>query len=390
MFGNRLADLTCPVKVGVEIHKPYLDRANLETFVAINEDARTAARKFASKSFDAVILVDFIECLEMREAIAIIHECQRIARKRVVLFVPFGNHPQDSDYFNLGGDHWQTHRSSWEVDHLVDVGFDIALWRQFHNKPNTHDAAMFCVWEPVRCSIVIATYNKADLLELSLRSIRQQNVSFSYEIIVVDDGSQDHTREVCRKFNVKYAYLDRPYYCNPAKARNIGLKMAASDIVIQQCEVIHHSPDCLEKLVTRLQPGNFDFAAVWNAALDSTGIGSPAVSPLVHLIPEICYCGPENPRPFFFLGVAYRSDVFAIGGNDEEFIYPGYDDNWLAECLIRGRGLQPRFWDDVVGYHLHHRRPDWVDGVQNEMGRLYNTKLAKGIFMASGGPWADS
>ncbi|MES2790047.1 MAG: glycosyltransferase, partial [Planctomycetota bacterium] len=70
----------------------------------------------------------------------------------------------------------------------------------------------------IRCSIVMATYNKARLLDLSLQSIAQQSPPFGYEVIVVDDGSADETRAVCLKHGVRYAYLDRPYYCNPSKA----------------------------------------------------------------------------------------------------------------------------------------------------------------------------
>ena len=55
-------------------------------------------------------------------------------------------------------------------------------------------------------SIVMATFNKASSLERTLASITSQSVGFPYEIIVVDDGSSDHTFNVCKKYDVKYAW----------------------------------------------------------------------------------------------------------------------------------------------------------------------------------------
>ncbi|MDO8561013.1 MAG: glycosyltransferase [bacterium] len=46
-------------------------------------------------------------------------------------------------------------------------------------------------------SIVIPTYNRAKTLALTLNSVCQQTLSpEKYEILVVDDGSSDNTKEV--------------------------------------------------------------------------------------------------------------------------------------------------------------------------------------------------
>jgi len=238
-----------------------------------------------------------------------------------------------------------------------------------------------------KCSIVIATYNKADLLDLSLRSIRQQNVPFDYEIIVVDDGSRDHTPQVCKKYDVHYAYLNRPYYTNPAAARNVGLKLAKADVIIQQCEVIHDTRDVIEKLTLRASSRTIDFAAVYNARLDSRGEPTPKAQPFAKVIAGTCYTGPHNTRPLFFLGAAVREDLFAVGGHDESFTMPGYEDNWLADCLIHGRGCMVRSWGDILGWHLDHPRPQWSEMGQAEMKSLYDAKVAAKVFTAASGPW---
>ena len=49
-------------------------------------------------------------------------------------------------------------------------------------------------------SVIIPTFNRAALLRLGLHSIFSQNTSLSYEVIVVDDGNDKETPEVCQYY----------------------------------------------------------------------------------------------------------------------------------------------------------------------------------------------
>lgn len=78
--------------------------------------------------------------------------------------------------------------------------------------------------EPV--SVIIPTFNRADVLEKALESVmRQRNADL--EVIVVDDGSTDDTlsRVVERFPTVKYVYQENS---GPAAARNRGIRLATS------------------------------------------------------------------------------------------------------------------------------------------------------------------
>jgi len=53
---------------------------------------------------------------------------------------------------------------------------------------------------PPLISVIIPTFNRAELLRLSLRSLTRQSLpKQDFEVIVIDDGSSDHTRQVCRE-----------------------------------------------------------------------------------------------------------------------------------------------------------------------------------------------
>ena len=46
-------------------------------------------------------------------------------------------------------------------------------------------------------SVLIATYNRKDLLQKAIKSIQNQNFD-DYEIIISDDGSNDGTADFCQ------------------------------------------------------------------------------------------------------------------------------------------------------------------------------------------------
>lgn len=81
-------------------------------------------------------------------------------------------------------------------------------------------------------SIIIPTYNSADKLNRALSSVSKQ-VFKDYEVIVCDDGSCDHTKEVVNAFyeklNLKYIWQEN--WGGPARARNQGIKIAQGEYI---------------------------------------------------------------------------------------------------------------------------------------------------------------
>jgi glycosyltransferase involved in cell wall biosynthesis len=60
----------------------------------------------------------------------------------------------------------------------------------------------------MKISVAIAAYNAAEYLREAIESVLAQTLP-PYEIVVVDDGSSDHTAEVCRSFGERVRYFYR-------------------------------------------------------------------------------------------------------------------------------------------------------------------------------------
>jgi glycosyltransferase involved in cell wall biosynthesis len=239
----------------------------------------------------------------------------------------------------------------------------------------------------IRASVCIGTRNKATYLARTLASIRAQRVPFSYEILVADDGSTDATGKVCDEYDAIRLYLPNPRYRNPGFARNAAYRAARGEVIIAQSDdVMHRSPDTVQKLVELLKPGEMVFATVLNMK-QVTGDGNWIRCDT----PFHVYSGPERGKPFFFLGSLWRSDVYAIGGNDEQFVEPCWDDNWFADMLIKGKGIVPQYHPYPIGWHQSHEFPESSHDCEHKSRDLYKRKVAdaelKHRWENIGGPW---
>lgn len=81
-------------------------------------------------------------------------------------------------------------------------------------------------------SVVVPTYNRANLLEVTLNSILKQTYK-NIEIIVVSDASKDETASVVRKYDdprIKFFDL-KENLKYPSKVRNFGISQASGEFI---------------------------------------------------------------------------------------------------------------------------------------------------------------
>ena len=104
-------------------------------------------------------------------------------------------------------------------------------------------------------SVIVVTYNRAHFLKDALESIQKQTFK-DYEVILVDDGSTDNTKEIAEEYEgIRYIYQE---HSGISKARNTALKAAKGkwiatldsddlwkkDKLRKQIDYVRTHPDC--------------------------------------------------------------------------------------------------------------------------------------------------
>lgn len=219
----------------------------------------------------------------------------------------------------------------------------------------------------MKCSIILPCFQKGYCLERVLTSIFVQKPSFDFEVIVVDDGPEDGTKEICEKFTVQYFKTGNTKYRNPSFAKNIGYRMAKGDIFILQSSDVVHIGQTLDPLVNDLKDNTFNIATVYNVDNNDGRILT-------------MYTGLQSQRPLFFLGSVLAQHVCKIGGESEDFYEPSWEDVWFVDCLIHGAGLKPVYMPNVIGHHLNHPRPADLAQKDWNMFQIYNKKCRSKVY----------
>ncbi len=78
-------------------------------------------------------------------------------------------------------------------------------------------------------SVIVPTYNRACLLKEALDSVLAQSYG-NVELIVVDDGSTDHTRRLLASYGDRITVLFQPN-TGVSAARNHGIQAASGDLI---------------------------------------------------------------------------------------------------------------------------------------------------------------
>jgi glycosyltransferase involved in cell wall biosynthesis len=117
-------------------------------------------------------------------------------------------------------------------------------------------------------SVVVPLYNEEESLpELTawIKSVMDQN-KFSYEIILIDDGSSDDSWSVVENLkeqdaNIRGIKFRRNY--GKSAALNVGFEAAQGDVVITMDADLQDSPDEIPELYRRVIEEKYDLISGW-------------------------------------------------------------------------------------------------------------------------------
>ena len=143
---------------------------------------------------------------------------------------------------------------------LFSIIFAILMYRLYLRNENT------------MISVIIPTYNRANLIRRSINSILKQTYQ-NLEVIVVDDGSTDNTPlEIKRIQDNRIKYIKLIENKGGSNARNIGIKKARGKYISFQDSDDLYYPNKLEKQIQNIiiKKSNLDFCkikVIYNSSL---------------------------------------------------------------------------------------------------------------------------
>jgi glycosyltransferase involved in cell wall biosynthesis len=117
-------------------------------------------------------------------------------------------------------------------------------------------------------SVIIPLKDEADSLpELTdwIRKVMEAN-AYSYEVILVDDGSTDQSWEVISSIHqndVRFKGIKFKRNYGKSAALNVAFKEAKGDVVITMDADLQDSPDEIPSLYRKVMHENFDLVSGW-------------------------------------------------------------------------------------------------------------------------------
>jgi GT2 family glycosyltransferase len=190
-------------------------------------------------------------------------------------------------------------------------------------------------------SVIIATHNRATELDACLGSLARASRRDAFEIVVVDNGSQDATRDVLARHagdGVRAIFVADP---NRAKARNAGIAAARARLVIF-CDDDTIVPT--DYVAEHLRAHHDERRpAVVSGPIVNVPDRDHLIEPAARHYSRAFFCTCNVSVP--------KADLEAVGGFDERYDLYGWEDTDLG-IRLRARGLVRLFAWSAYIYHI--------------------------------------
>ena len=112
--------------------------------------------------------------------------------------------------------------------------------------------------ETIDLSIIVPAYNAANTIEECVRSVINQKCKYSYELIIVNDGSTDNTLALVEKIQDSHIVLINQENRGFSVARNRGIDEATGRYITFLDSDDYLVDNCLEKMMDRITEADAD------------------------------------------------------------------------------------------------------------------------------------
>ena len=185
-------------------------------------------------------------------------------------------------------------------------------------------------------SVVVPTRNRAAYLAVTLRSLAEQEVEETHEILVVDDASSDGTPALVERAGIRCVRHDRPRGLNAA--RNTGVRESLADLIALVDDDVEAPSGWLRALLegARRHPEAWAYGGPIRARLDgpaprSCGRERPPITALD--------LGAEDTTADLVWGanmLVRRRAFERVGPFDESIAAGGDEEDWLRRLHAMG------------------------------------------------------
>jgi glycosyltransferase involved in cell wall biosynthesis len=211
-------------------------------------------------------------------------------------------------------------------------------------------------------SVIIPTYDRESLYG-TLSSLSMQDYpSDKIETLVIDDGERKIARDICLNFsgklNIKYLEIK---HSGPAKARNLGIKNAAKEIILFLGDDIIADRNLIKThffshMERKAENQGILGRVTWYEKLKIT----PFMLWLENGGPQFDFASLKNAqktdyRHFYTCNISIKR-AFILKYNfyfNENFIYAAYEDSELGYRMEK-KNFELYYYSEALGYHNHH------------------------------------
>jgi succinoglycan biosynthesis protein ExoA len=190
-------------------------------------------------------------------------------------------------------------------------------------------------------SIVLPTLNERGFIRDCLDTLVAQDYAAVIEILVVDGGSADGTREIVADFGPPVQLVHNPRV-TAAAALNVGLEHAKGDIIVRADAHTLYESDYVRRCVEVLEETGVQNVGGRMQAVGTTNFGRAVAavtsSPFGIGPGKFHYSDKIAEVDTVYLGCYRRSTLEELGGYDEDRLQWGAEDHELNFRLRRAGG----------------------------------------------------
>jgi len=211
-----------------------------------------------------------------------------------------------------------------------------------------------------KMSVVIPTYNRMDILKMTLDALAAQTSigRDEYEVVVVDDGSTDGTVDFLKGYRpaIEFTALFMSHG-GPARARNAGVDRAVGEYVVFIGDDTIPAGDFLARHFDAHRAHPHDAVVGFTTWDPRCGV-TPFMRFLETSGLQFSYGGLVDGQEidynrFYTSNVSLHRDIFLVERFDDRFPYAAFEDIEYGYRLMK-RGIRSYYAAGAQCRHFHH------------------------------------